>query len=553
MKRMDNRGFAISSLLYGLLLVAFLVVAVLMSVMAANRKNTSTLINKIEEDLNRHSATVTEFEYTGDVQEFIVPHRKQGWYKIELWGAAAAGTIGDSTTNRGSYTSGIVYLEENAHLYFYIGGTGISGTTTYNQLDSTKAGGGGATDVRSLSAGKNGDTQASKDTIFMLAAGGNDGGNYRDASYDGDTDAGESYISTYGGQRFRVYPVLNGVMMHAVNGGAGKATIELVSQNPQNVLPPKRHTGLKEVAYVKDCITVSDMTTPKNGGYELWSEVQIYAEVTTSANYSQNLVTNVKAGSTALPSEIKNTSMAGITGTLTTNGISNGSQSCVVAELGGVRNLEEISFFHYLTAGTKITAEEISISKNGSGYQTLVKYNSNTRPKETEEGIRISARQLGRNDVPEGAHNYYLELANGPGRLATGTTSEDGRNITQLMFNEGAKKRKWTITKIDSNYYKITEAQDFLALQPSQTDSVGLAENGITVSTLSPFTNEIWQKWKIVKQDSDYHQIMYSVPNDQGQNLCLIAEYATQNMPLKLQPCNASDKKQLWKLVTAEY
>ena len=86
MKKMNNKGFAISSLLYGLLLVAFLVVAVLMSVMASNRKNTSTLINKIEEDLNRHSLTVTEFEYTDDVQEYIVPHGKAGWYKIELWG-----------------------------------------------------------------------------------------------------------------------------------------------------------------------------------------------------------------------------------------------------------------------------------------------------------------------------------------------------------------------------------------------------------------------------------------------------------------------------------
>ena len=564
MKKMNNKGFAISSLLYGLLLVAFLVVAVLMSVMASNRKNTSTLINKIEEDLNRHSLTVTEFEYTDDVQEYIVPPGKAGWYKIELWGGAGAGTIGDTTDKRGSYVGGIVYLPENMHLYFYVGGAGIEGTTTYNQLNSTTAGGGGATDVRTLSAGKNGDVQTSKETIFMLAGGGAGGGRYAESSYNGGTDAGTSFISTYGGQRMEEnLPILNSVMMHAVNGGSGKATIELVSQNPQNVLPAKKTNGLSNILEVRDCLTVSGFGASnegRNGGNELWTEVQVYAEVTSSSLYSQNMTGVVKSDSgtfrgDALPDTIKNTSMAAISGKKTTAGITNGTQSCIIIQLGGTRrNIEEISLFHHITGGTQVLGEEISVRSNsGQAFSPIITYDANTLPTETTEGIRISARQLGRNEVPEGSHNYYLELSNGPGRLATATTSDDKRNITQLMFNEGAKKRKWTITKLADGKYKIVDAHDFLALQPSQTDSTGLAENGITVSTISQYTDEMWQKWNILHQPSGYHMIQYVKPNDQGEMLCMTAEYTTQNMPLKLLPCNASDKKQLWKLVTAEY
>ena len=560
MKKMNNKGFAISSLLYGLLLVAFLVVAVLMSVMAANRKNTSTLINKIEEDLNRHSLTITEFEYTGDVQEYIVPPGKAGWYKIELWGAAGAGTIGDTTQGRGSYVGGIVYLPENMHLYFYVGGTGIEGSTTYNQLYSTNAGGGGATDVRTLSAGRNGNSSPSIETIFMIAGGGAGGGCYAESSYKGNTDAGSSFISTYGGQRMEEnLPVLNSVMMHAVNGGSGKATIELVSQNPQNVLPARKRTALDGVKKIQDCLIIGQMGANKNGGNELWTEVQVYGEVTSSNLYSQNITGTVTTGccgsrqNRQLPAEIKNTSMGIITGADTTTGVNAGMKSCIIVDLGAAKNIEEVSFFHHFASDTQIIGEEITFLNSGGGTKAKVIYDANTLPTETTEGIRVSSRQLGGNAVPAGAHNYYLEQANGPGRLATATTSEDKRNITQLMFNEGAKKRKWTITQLADGTYKIIEAEDFLALQPSQTDSEGLAENGITVSTISQFTDEVWQKWNILHQDSGYHLIQYIKPNDQGQMLCMTAEYMTQNMPLKLQPCNASDKKQLWKLVTAEY
>ncbi len=567
MKRMNNRGFAISSLLYGLLLVAFLVVAVLMSVMAANRKNTSTLINKIEEDLNRHSVTVTEFEYTGDVQEFVVPHGKQGWYKIELWGAAGAGEIGDTTQNRGSYTSGIVYLEANTHLYIYVGGTGVSGSRAYNQIYSTVNGGGGATDVRTVSGGANAEDVTSMETIIMLAGGGAKGGNYRDSAYNGGTNAGDSFISGYGGQRIeQMRPVINGVMMHAVNGGSGKAMIELVSQNPPTVYPTKKVTTLNNISRIRDCIKVANLGSPQNGGKELWSEVQAISEVNYNTHLN-NVARKAFGGVTTLgdssneiidaatgENPLTNTSMGAIDYTTTLGGttVLYSGGYCITSKFTQAQNVEEISFFHKLVGGTSITEEEISVYRNGS-WQVIRRYGNGTIVPETYEGVRISSRQIGSGAVPDGTGNYYLESANGPGRLATATTSNDNRNITQLLFNEGSKKRKWTISKLGDGTYKIIEAEDFFSLQPSQTDSTGLAESGITVSTISPYTDEVWQKWNIVTDMSGYYQIQYTIPNDQGQHLCLTAEYLTQNLPLKLQPCNKTDVKQWWKLLTAEY
>lgn len=298
--KMNNKGFAISSLLYGLLLVAFLIVAVLMSIMQSNRHNTSTLVERIEEELNRYSRTSTTFEYipssdpTNPVaQEYIVPYGKAGWYRIELWGAGreASETLGN--TGRGSYVSSMVYLPENQHIYFYIGENG-------NGTDK-----GRSTSVRTVSGGN---TSESKKSIFMLAGGGGKkdeytGEGYNDltggtgirtksSKYDSSTGEyknlyweGESFVSGYPGVNAVAAdgtksnntnsPAKFGIIrddftpdgtlitlddaekqaldeadsttfamqtiIPAVNAGHGRAKIELVSQNKADVLPTTKN------------------------------------------------------------------------------------------------------------------------------------------------------------------------------------------------------------------------------------------------------------------------------------------------------------------------
>ena len=157
MRKLDNRGFAFSTMLYGLMLLGIMIIFVIMSTMQTNRQTNKEFVSKIEEELNRYSLTETTLNASSssvDAKEYIVPIGESGWYKIELWGAAGGGSNG----GYGAYTSGIIWLEENRHLYFYIGNKGICGNPGSRNTDFNGAGiygvgasscsGGGATDVR---------------------------------------------------------------------------------------------------------------------------------------------------------------------------------------------------------------------------------------------------------------------------------------------------------------------------------------------------------------------------------------------------------------------
>ncbi len=153
MKKLNNNGFAISTLIYGLAIMGIMIVAILMATMAQTRSNNNSLAKSIEEDLNRFSKTETSFKPIGNgisSQEYIVP--ESGWYKIELWGSQGGGNGG-----RGSYTGGVIELQEGEVLYFYVGKHKTSG-------------GGYESDVRLVNG--NYAEKSSYETRIMAAAGG---------------------------------------------------------------------------------------------------------------------------------------------------------------------------------------------------------------------------------------------------------------------------------------------------------------------------------------------------------------------------------------------
>ena len=106
----NNKGFAITTMLYGLSIMGFLIVVLLMSIMSNNRSNTKEVVSNIEENLNRYSTTSTTLENNGD--SFIVRPGESGVYKLELWGH--------------NYRALTVYLEENTVLKFETSGSGTS-------------------------------------------------------------------------------------------------------------------------------------------------------------------------------------------------------------------------------------------------------------------------------------------------------------------------------------------------------------------------------------------------------------------------------------------
>ena len=133
LKRLNNKGFAISTLLYGITIMAFLIVATIISIMSNNRKNTSGLVNQIDIELNQYSQEKTKkvsykyIEMTDGVigkpnqnRKFNVKHN--GWYYIELCGASGGNTSANSG-GAGACTSGYIYLDTSDTLYFNLGGT----------------------------------------------------------------------------------------------------------------------------------------------------------------------------------------------------------------------------------------------------------------------------------------------------------------------------------------------------------------------------------------------------------------------------------------------
>ena len=115
---MNNKGFAVSTILYGLSILGFLLIVMLMSTVTSNRINTKELVTSIEEDLNRYSVSQTTIT-SGDAtqnQDFIVTPNHGGWYKIELWSAKV-----NPDTN-GDYKAMTIKLPEDTRVSFYIGG-----------------------------------------------------------------------------------------------------------------------------------------------------------------------------------------------------------------------------------------------------------------------------------------------------------------------------------------------------------------------------------------------------------------------------------------------
>ena len=142
------------------------------------------------------------FEYTGEVQEFVAP--ADGYYNVECWGAQGGDTYSGTKHSltvvggSGAYTQGLIKLTKGTTLYIYVGGqgpnapegfTGPGGTVKDIEYPGWNGGGmendrnyiqsrsgGGATDIRLVkdTTSTNGwsDFDSLKSRIMVAAGGG---------------------------------------------------------------------------------------------------------------------------------------------------------------------------------------------------------------------------------------------------------------------------------------------------------------------------------------------------------------------------------------------
>lgn len=261
-----------------------------------------------------------KFDYTGDVQEVILP---AGQYKFECWGAESGlGDLGTGTSKmlsgKGGYSKGVVTLLEKTMLYIYIGGKGNK-ITTYTAQGGWNGGGGcnsdngatggGASDIRLFSGnwdlaeglysriivagggGGSGWNNSTTPTQYGGSGGGIEGisgsekfGGYRavglggtqlgGGKYDGDVSGanshptegsfgiggrGSGYYSGGGGGGAGWYGGGGGLISPG-GGGSGYVLTE-TSYKPENYTPTSEYYFLEEILIDGD----SEMPSPTGG------------------------------------------------------------------------------------------------------------------------------------------------------------------------------------------------------------------------------------------------------------------------------------------------
>lgn len=577
MKTLNNRGFAISTLLYGLMIMSLLIVLALFGNLSTNRQNTVTFVDKVEDELNRLSLANTEGEYIGgavDAQgrQFIVPDA--GWYKIELWGASG-GT--GANAGRGSYTSGIIFLEDNDYLYFYLGAQG-GANDTFNSGST----GGGASDVRLISGEWN-DPQ-SLDSRIMVAGGGGstgDGGaiagkgsspgtqTVTSASSSGgggyggstNTGGGSSYIAGYAGVRsstnqtvktFDIHrgqynpdgslvlepytPVIyNGMMISGVNSGVGKFKITKVSDNDANT-PPRRgsNTKLNQVMYIQDCVTGSSSGT--NIGK--WVEIQAIRN-----GVRQELTYVETSGGTLSNTSLINDGKADVPETYAS--INGSGRKCVIYQLESPMDLDEIAVWHnysYTSSSSRVTGHELLVSADKSTWVPLRVASSDLstvgqqNEYETSDGIRYNTFQYdSTGDLPE--NNYYIFSSASDNKVLTLQQEGDNFAATMQLFT-GEDNQVWRVYK-NGGYYHIQNAQ-------FQKDFVVLSSEAM-VYLNSPDLSSVNQNLTITPLGNGYYTISpYNATNIN------VGYKSTSYTPLFSLPAS-SNHFERWKFVVASY
>lgn len=573
MKRMNNKGFAISTLIYGLAIMGIMIVAILMATMAQTRSNTRNLVKSIEEDLNRFSKTETSFKPIGsniEQQQYIVP--ASGWYKIELWGAQGADNGG-----KGAYTGGILELTEGDILYFYVG-------------KQNSNGGGYATSVRAI-GGSYTDFNSYETTIMVAAGGGKtstaSGGTlygYNDKmnSYGGfiksqgtDKDFSLLALNTTGNNTNgtligfdKNYAVSNAtnpqvnIQVPSPSGSNGGGDGYFSSNSPStggtsfiagyagcfgiskgNIVTNARvdyhehtyeeeetvgtHTYLDAKSaeyYFEDGLMIPGVNT--GDGYAKIERVKPKTQSSTVLTRKNTKLNNVRyirnctdgASWKKIIVTAKGTSM---------EGTFNVSGNCGRVDLGSIMDIDEIAVFH-TNSGIDYKNDTIEVSEDGNTWKYVKNNGTNTELSETETvtGYRVSAYQYDATAPLPIKGNYIIQPVLSENKvLSAATTTEANANPITIESYKGEKRQKWSIElitdkKINPEYipedpstyeYKIIELARFKSLSITQDENIVFN----TLSAIDKFNDKARnepQIWKITPVGNGTYTIRTVAP-----------------------------------------
>lgn len=564
MKKMNNKGFAISTVIYGLSILSIMLIAILMSIMSTNRSNNKQLSRAVEEELNNFSKTATTFSPNVDEnnnpkpQEYIIP--EDGWYRIELWGAKSGAGA------NGAYTSGIIRLNRGETLYFYVG--------KYLTVANTIEHRGRETDVRITSGGYL--EKKSYETRIMVAGGGGSDpdapggtlygytetmralGGYIDVSgqnkdynlIENNTKTNNTligYPSNYnssilnktvlppsgiegGGDGY--FPGANQFIggTSFISGYAGcNAIIKNELQNNPKYVYYQSLDGTSYSDISKEYYFIDGMMFPGvnssdgRAKIEKISTLTAYPRLNTKLNnvrYIKDCITKTNEEAKDQPFKIEVIKDGNnIVNSIVPTSEENNGKICRTIDLGTPTPVDEIAVWH--KDGVDYKNHTIEVSDNGISYQYIKGLGINTELSETEtvNGIHISAYQFDQTTTLNEAGNYYiLPVLSENKVLSAHSTEEDDVNPIKIENINGYKRQKWSIELIKNpnistsgGEYKIVELSRNKALAIYQDENID--KNRITATT--PFNNisrNEPQIWRITPVGNGTYTITTQVP-----------------------------------------
>lgn len=481
---MNNRGFAITTFIYGLSILGIILISIVMATMSNTRTNSKKISDSVKEDLINFSNSSITYSYKNTEQTFITPDSESGWYRIELWGAQG----NENNGGKGAYTTGLIYLTEGEQLYFYIGKNGDSET------------GGGDTSVRVDS----GDEEASLRSRIMVAGGGGSTPSavgttvdrYTISSTNDNLTSTENYTSA---SNIGVNPYTFNQTANSPKVGKGYYNGILIDDNPTGgtsfisgyaggIAFEKNDSNSSGISYIRYPYTFTNTSNESilnysnnNGKPYVFYDGMMLAGVRSGdglAKISRVLKSNTNGLDNSLPrknSKLNNVSTVtfcvdegvdeeNILDNTILYAVSNGhlvkntrgakvkdsnGLTCQPFSLSNTSNLDEIALINSDFFGKSIKKYYVSV--NSSTLITSENYSRVISP----NGIHISAYQpdYSLSGVTEGTY-YIFPVTENSEVISTYTDNNSKGDQTKFAELSGENNQKWSITEIDCKLYK---------------------------------------------------------------------------------------------------
>ncbi len=224
--KLNEKGFAVSTILYGILLVGIMVMALLMSTASFNQKTTKDFTETVEKELDATANSFMPTSYSETITGSKTwTAKKTGYYRVEMCSSSAC-------------TKGVIYFPVRQKIYF-----NISGSKAEAKIDKNNS---------------NSSIMTAQSVSNSYLSGHPTGTNNTFSKNENGSNRTDEEITLSYTDRFFLSPSI-------ASGSGTKAVLTYLSDVID--INQKRKSGLTEVRFIRDCTT--------NSSSKSWAEIEV--------------------------------------------------------------------------------------------------------------------------------------------------------------------------------------------------------------------------------------------------------------------------------------